>query len=81
MDQQTLDLLHAIKRRHRAALFARPGVVGVGISRTPGGHPAISIYVDSEASLTGLPEMLDGVSTRCEVIGHVRACPEQEPAS
>jgi hypothetical protein len=60
-------LASAVKARHRDALFAQAGVLGVGVGRSDDdpAAAAIVVYVDeASAARPALPEQLEGVKVR-----------------
>jgi len=71
MTDPGLERARAIKEAHEAELFARPGVLGVGIGRVgdePEGEPAIVIYVEASGGRPpaglDLPREIEGVRVR-----------------
>jgi len=64
-----------VKARHESRLLSLPGVVSVGIGRSPDGHVEIVVGVEDEADAQALnlPRQLDGYPVRVDVIGPVRA--------
>jgi hypothetical protein len=80
-----MDLAKAYtaKERYAERLLAAPGVVGVGVTLSGSGEPAVSIYVESEADGRSLPVELDGVPVVVTVTGRIHpvagpAYPESE---
>jgi hypothetical protein len=63
-----LRALVEVQKNNEADLFKIPGVVGVGIGLTgAGGGVGIHVYLDEDhpkASVTALPQRLDGVAVR-----------------
>ncbi|QEG38134.1 hypothetical protein [Roseimaritima ulvae] len=68
------------QRGSRASLAAaerqlsqRPGVNGMGMSKTPSGQDAIIVYVDNEQTRSSLPSDVEGTPVIGEVTGQIRA--------
>jgi hypothetical protein len=72
---------HTAKKRHAERLLAAPGVVGVGVTLSGSGEPAVSIYVDSEAAGRSLPVELDGVPVVVTVTGRIQVAGPAYPES
>ncbi|ESQ13550.1 MAG TPA: hypothetical protein DDY14_00165 [Chromatiaceae bacterium] len=60
---------HKIEQR----LQHRDGIVGFGITMTPGGTDAVVVYVENREALATLPRSVDGVPVIGEVTGEIRA--------
>src|SRR5687767_10221375 len=69
---QGLDVALAAQQRHTEALLRIPGVVGTSVGVTPGGQAVVQIYL-VDASVPGLPDVLDGVPVRRQVTGILMA--------
>jgi len=69
---QGLDVALAAQQRHTEALMRIPGVVGTSVGVTPGGQAVVQIYL-VDASVPGLPDVLDGVPVRRQVTGILMA--------
>ena len=62
----------AVQDRHTNALMAKPDVVGTGVGMDPDGKPVLLILT-RRAGVLNLPAMIEGVRTRVDVVGDVRA--------
>jgi hypothetical protein len=69
---QGVDVAIAAQERHTAALMRIPGVVGTSVGVNPAGQAVVQIYL-ADASVTGLPDALDGVPVRRQVTGRLMA--------
>lgn len=59
---QSEEGIHAVKRRHSAALLHTPGVSGIGVTKGRTGNLVIALYVDTDdPNVVGkLPKELEG---------------------
>jgi hypothetical protein len=70
ISESEVQYVKGIKERHEASLFARPGVVGVGVGKvndnSDTNEAAIIVYVESNKSALpkGFPKQLDGIKVR-----------------
>ncbi len=64
-----------IKAKHESQLLAIPGVVSVGIGLGVEGTPTIVIGIENETVVdqSALPQKLEGVPVRVEVVGSIHA--------
>ena len=62
----------AAQERHTAALMRIPGVVGTSVGVNASGQAVVQVYL-MDASVTGLPDVLDGVPVRRQVTGRLMA--------
>ncbi len=64
-----------VKTRYEERLLSLPGVVSVGIGRSPDGRPVIIVGLDRNrpATIQEIPEEIEGYPVRVEMIGPVRA--------
>jgi hypothetical protein len=69
---QGLDLALAAQQRHTEALMRINGVVGTSVGITAGGQAVVQVYL-VDASVPGLPDVLDGVPVRRQVTGILMA--------
>lgn len=69
-DAMILDDVRAVRARHTADLFALPHVIGVGIGLDDAGFH-ITVYLD--ATIDGVPTVLDGVPVKTVVCGRIVA--------
>ena len=69
---QGLDVAIAAQERHTAALMRIPGVVGTSVGVNADGRAVVQIYLIN-ASVSGLPDVLDGVPVRRQVTGRLMA--------
>ena len=69
---QGVDVAIAAQERHTAALMRIPGVVGTSVGVNSAGQAVVQIYL-ADASVTGLPDQLDGVPVRRQVTGRLMA--------
>jgi hypothetical protein len=69
---QGLDVALAAQQRHTDALMRIPGVVGTSVGVTAGGQAVVQIYL-VDASVSGLPDALDGIPVRRQVTGMLMA--------
>ena len=63
-----------VKAQHQGRLLALPGVVSVGLGRSPEGEAEIVVSLDRRRprTMARLPQTLAGYPVRVEVIGQVR---------
>ena len=61
-----------VREVNQAALFQRPGVIGVGIGLTPGGRPRIQVLTKN-AGVTGLPGHLGEFEVSTLVTGSIKS--------
>jgi hypothetical protein len=67
-----LDEARAAKERAKAIFATKPSVVGIGITRV-GDRYGVKVNLDSPpAPDANLPETIDGVPIRIEVVGPIR---------
>ena len=72
MANATIDQARAAKGRARAVCAAMVSVVGVGLTRIEGGY-GVKVNLDAPPPPeTQLPDFIDGVPIRFEVIGTIR---------
>ncbi|HEX6316752.1 MAG TPA: CARDB domain-containing protein [Gemmatimonadaceae bacterium] len=69
---QGIDVAIAAQQRHTAALMRIPGVVGTSVGVNAAGQAVVQIYL-ADASVSGLPDVLDGVPVRRQVTGRFMA--------
>ena len=69
---QGVDVAIAAQERHTAALMRIPGVVGTSVGVNQGGQAVVQVYL-VDASVAGVPDVLDGVSVRRLVTGRLMA--------
>lgn len=69
---QGLEAALSAQQRHTAALMRIPGVVGTSVGVNAGGEAVVQIYL-IDATVTGLPDVLDGVPVRRQVTGRLVA--------
>ena len=69
---QGLDVAIAAQQRHTAALMRIPGVVGTSVGVNAGGQAVVQIYL-VDGTVSGLPDVLDGVPVRRQVTGRLMA--------
>lgn len=62
----------AVQAKHTDALMAKVGVVGTGVGANPDGSPVLLILTSNDG-VKNLPTMIEGVKTRVDVVGEVRA--------
>jgi len=67
-----LQAVMAVQNRHTDRLMAIPDVVGTGTGVDEKGNPVILILT-RRAGVTNLPTMIEGIRTRVDVVGDVRA--------
>jgi hypothetical protein len=67
--------IHDVKKKHEHWLIMLPGVVSVGIGKTPEGKSAIIVGLDRHRKRTvrKIPKEVDGFTIRIEIIGPLRA--------
>lgn len=67
--------IQEVKARHAGKLMALPGVVSVGIGRTPEGAPCIIVGLDGPRPETvkRLPQTLEGHPVLVKETGPIRA--------
>jgi hypothetical protein len=70
--QSTLDEARAAKPKALAAFSRDASVVGVGITRVEGGYGLKVNLVEPPSPGVTLPESVDGVPVRVEVVGTIR---------
>ncbi|OFX15704.1 MAG: hypothetical protein A2V59_01995 [Armatimonadetes bacterium RBG_19FT_COMBO_69_19] len=63
-----------VKAQHQGRLLALPGVVSVGLGRSPEGEAEIVVCLDRRRprTMARLPQTLAGYPVRVEVIGQVK---------
>jgi hypothetical protein len=67
-----LDEARAAKERARSIFAGRASVVGIGLTRVGDGF-GVKVNLDAPPPLdTHLPESIDGVPVRIEVVGPIR---------
>lgn len=67
-----LDEARAAKERAKSIFAGRASVVGIGLTRVGKGY-GVKVNLDTPpASHSDLPETIDGVPVRIEVIGPIR---------
>jgi hypothetical protein len=72
MNATTLDEARAAKAKALTAFEGNASVVGVGITRIDGGY-GVKVNLDSApAADADLPQLIDGVPIRVEVVGTIR---------
>ena len=72
MNAKTLDEARAAKSRALDLFRHKAAVVGVGITRIDGGY-GVKVNLESAPdSKTRLPETIDGVPIRVEIVGKIR---------
>lgn len=66
--------IREVKAANEARLLALPGVVSVGLGRTPEGEDVIVVCLDRRRprTLAALPEALSGYPLRIEITGPVK---------
>lgn len=66
--------IREVKAAHEARLLALPGVVSVGLGRSPEGEDVIVVCLDRARprTLAALPETLAGYPVRIEITGPVK---------
>ncbi len=64
--------LRQVIERHRAALLAIPGVIGVAGGRSADGEPCIVVYGTPENPPAGLPAALEGYPVEFRRSGEFR---------
>lgn len=69
---QGIDVAIAAQERHTAALMRIPGVVGTSVGVNAAGQAVVQVYL-MDASVTGVPDALDGVPVRRQVTGRLIA--------
>jgi hypothetical protein len=69
---QGVDVAIAAQERHTAALMRIPGVVGTSVGVNAAGQAVVQVYL-ADASVNGLPDILDGVPVRRQVTGRLMA--------
>jgi hypothetical protein len=72
MNGKTLDEARAAKSKALAAFSRNASVVGVGITRVDGGYGVKVNLVEPPQPGAELPETVDGVPIRVEVVGTIR---------
>jgi hypothetical protein len=72
MNAPDLDRVRAVKDRARAAFEQKAAVVGVGITRINGSYGVKINLREPPPPDAGLPETIDGVPIRFEVVGTIR---------
>ena len=72
MNRTTLDEARAAKARALAAFSEKASVVGVGITRIDGGYGVKVNLGEPPPSDAELPESINGVPVRVEVVGTIR---------
>ncbi|MBS1904380.1 MAG: hypothetical protein JSS75_11795 [Bacteroidetes bacterium] len=72
LPQADVDRVTDIKARHEDELLALPSVVGAGVGVNDDGSPAIVVFA-SDHGVRGVPQNIEGVRTRTEYVGEVRA--------
>lgn len=67
--------IQEVKTKHADALMQRPGVLSVGIGRSPQGDAVIVIGVDRQYAdkAKSLPTTLEGYAVRVELMGTLKA--------
>jgi hypothetical protein len=75
--------IQEVKAKHKDRFLAMPGVVSVGIGRSPDGQSVIIVGLDGPRPQTvkQVPKLLDGYPVRVEIIGRVKAQPNLSPLS
>jgi hypothetical protein len=72
MNTTGLDEARAAKQRAKAIFADEPSVVGIGITRVGDGY-GVKVNLDASPSPDAkLPETIDGVPIRIEVVGPIR---------
>jgi hypothetical protein len=72
MSTNSLDEARAAKERAKALLAGNSSVVGIGLTRIGDGY-GVKVNLESPpAADTHLPDAIDGVPVRIEVIGTIR---------
>lgn len=71
MNGATLDEARAAKPKARAAFGRHAPVVGVGITRIDGGYGVKVNLSSAPARGASLPDLIDGVPIRVEVVGTI----------
>jgi hypothetical protein len=67
-----LDEARAVKEKTKAIFAGKASVVGIGITRIGDGY-GVKVNLDAPpAADAGLPETIDGVPIRIEVVGPIR---------
>lgn len=66
--------IREVKAANEARLMALPGVVSVGVGRTPGGEDVIVVCLDRArpGTVAALPKALSGYPVRIEITGPVK---------
>lgn len=66
--------IREVKDRHEGRLLSIPGVVSVGIGKSPDGTPAIVVGMDRHRpeTLPEIPGELEGYRVRVEIVGRIR---------
>ena len=72
MNEKTLDEARAAKAKAFAALRQDQSVVGVGITRIGDGYGVKVNLAEPPTPDTKLPEMIDGVPIKVEIVGTIR---------
>jgi hypothetical protein len=72
MNGKTLDEARAAKPKALAAFSRQASVVGVGITRVDDGYGVKVNLGEPPSAGTVLPESIDGVPVRVEVVGTIR---------
>lgn len=67
-----VQAIMSVQARHTDALMSNPDVVGTGIGLGEDGKPVLLILTKREG-VKGLPTAVEGVKTRIDVVGEVRA--------
>ena len=65
----TAERAHEIKRRHSQNLFAKPGVVGVGVERDDAGNYILKISIErlDPELCKQLPDQIEGLPVKVDV--------------
>ena len=72
MDNPALQTVAAVQERHTSGLLAMNDVVGTGIGASASGEPVVLILT-RRAGVPDLPATLEGIPTRVDVVGDVKA--------
>jgi hypothetical protein len=73
MDNPLVRSAAEIQNAHTPELMAIPDVVGTGTGLGSDGRPAILVLTRSRSFIPAVPEAIEGVPTRIEVVGDVQA--------
>jgi hypothetical protein len=71
MANKSLEQARAAKERAKALFAGKASVVGVGINRVDGGFGVKVNLSEPPPPAADLPEMIDGVPVRVEVVGKI----------